>query len=406
MTIHRSRFHALTLTLATSLAAFPSCAADADPTATAYTITDSAGIQIVESLTPVWGDTPLQIAPEPLLRLGSEEEGPEQFGSVMWGVLFEDGRIAVSELTSSEVRLFDSTGQHQRTFGGAGDGPGEFRSLGGLFGFRGDSIAVYDQRLRRTTIFSLSSGAQRTVPNQIEGNFYPFGILEGGHLLFYNRGAGYRPDLSPGLQWDTTDVVLIEPVEGSPTVVVRLPSRQQLILPDGNTELLAPGQWSIQAVADDGFYWATSDRYEIGFYDVAGTLRRILRRPVEPQAVRPEMIAEYIEFNLDRVRQSEGEAAVPRSRRRYEEGTYGEAVPLFARALVDGDQRLWVSESYWPSLGGVPRVWSVFSPEGMWLGDVEAPEGVRILDIRRDLVLGVWRDQFDVPYIQVHRLTR
>ena len=394
MTIRRSRSYVLTLTLPISLAAFPSCAADADPTAAAYTITDSAGIRIVESLTPLWWDTVPQIAPEPLLRLGSEEEGPEQFGSVMWGVLFEDGRIAVSELTSSEVRLFDSTGQHQRTFGGAGDGPGEFRSLGGLFGFRGDSIAVYDQRLRRTTIFSLSSGAQRTVPNQIEGNFYPFGILEGGHLLFYNRGAGYRPDLSPGLQWDTTDVVLTEPAEGSPTVIARLPSRQQLILPDGNTELLAPGQWSIQAVADDGFYY------------VAGTLRRILRRPVEPQAVRPEMIAEYIEFNLDRVRHSEGEAAVPRSRRRYEEATYGEAVPLFARAFVDGDQRLWVSESNWPSLGGVPRSWSVFSPEGMWLGDVEAPEGVRILDIRRDLVLGVWRDQLDVPYVQVHRLTR
>ena len=176
MTIHRSRFHALTLPLAMSLAAFPSCAADGDPTTAAYTITDSAGIRIVESLTPLWGDTPLQIAPEPLLRLGSEEEGPEQFGSVMWGILFQDGWIAVSEQTSSEVRLFDSTGQHQRTFGGAGDGPGEFRSLGGLFGFRGDSIAVYDQRLRRTTIFSLSSGAQRTVPNHM--SWWSLGGLE------------------------------------------------------------------------------------------------------------------------------------------------------------------------------------------------------------------------------------
>ena len=408
MRMHRPRSHALTLTLtlATSLAAFPSCAADPDATAAAYTITDSAGIRIIESLRPLWGDTVLQVVAEPLLRLGSEEEGPEQFGFVVQGVLFEDARIAVAEWTAREVRLFESTGHHQRTFGGAGDGPGEFRLPSGLFEFRGDSIAVYDQLLRRTTIFSLSSGTHRTVPNKMEGNFLAFGVLEDGHLLFYNPGAGYRPDLPPGLQWDTTDVVLTEPAEGSPTVIARLPSRQQLILPDGNTEVLVPAQGSIQAVADDGFYWATTDRYEIGFYDVAGTLRRILRRPVEPRAVEPSMIEEYIEAQLDRVRRNEGEAAVPRYRRRYEEGMHGEEVPLFGRALVDGDQRLWVSEPLWPSLSGAPRLWSVFSPEGTWLGDVEAPEGVLIVDSRQDLVLGVWRNQLDVPYIQVHRLSR
>ena len=141
MTIRRSRSYVLTLTLAMSLAALPSCAADADPTNAAYTITDSAGIRIVESLTPLWGDTVLQIAPEPLLRLGSEEEGPEQFGFVMQGVLLEDARIAVVEGITSEVRLFELTGQHVRTFGGAGDGPGEFRGPV-LFEFRGDSAST------------------------------------------------------------------------------------------------------------------------------------------------------------------------------------------------------------------------------------------------------------------------
>ena len=174
-----------------------------------------------------------------------------------------------------------------------------------------------------------------------------------------------RQDLDPGLQWDITDVVSTEPAEGSPTVIARLPSRQQLVLPGGDTDFLLPAHNSIQAVGDDGFYWATTNRYEIAFYDKRGTLRRILRRPVEPAEVTPSMIEEYVEASLEWVRRIEGESAVPRYRRTYEGGTYGEEVPLFEHAFVDGDQRLWVSEPLWPSLSEVPRLWSVFSPEGM-----------------------------------------
>jgi hypothetical protein len=58
----------------------------------------------------------------------------------------------------------------------------------------------------------------------------------------------------------------------------------------------------------------------------------------------------------------------------------------------------------WPALAGPAGVWSLFSPEGVWLGDVEAPDGLDLLDSRDDLVLGVWRDALDVPYVQLHRL--
>lgn len=73
-------------------------------------------------------------------------------------------------------------------------------------------------------------------------------------------------------------------------------------------------------------------------------------------------------------------------------------------AFVDSEEKLWVSEPAWPSLDATPRHWSLFSKEGFWLGDVEAPGGVSIVDSRGDLVLGIWRDEFDVPYVQVHRL--
>ena len=120
MRMHRPGPHVIACTLATSLAALPSCAADADSTVAAYTITDSAGIRIVESRSPLWGDRPLRVQPEPVLRLGKEEEGPEQFSSIAQGIFLGDGRIAVSERSAGEVRLFDSTGLHLRTLGADG----------------------------------------------------------------------------------------------------------------------------------------------------------------------------------------------------------------------------------------------------------------------------------------------
>ena len=150
------------------------------------------------------------------------------------------------------------------TYGGAGDGPGEFRSPVGVFEYRGDSLAAFDQRLRRTTIFDRSSGLSRTVQNQVEGNFVVFGLVEDGPFLLYNPGQ-YRPELLPGLQWDSTDVVAMNRADGSYEVVARLPVYQRLIGPGGSRESLIPAGVSIKAVAGDGFYWATSDRYEITF---------------------------------------------------------------------------------------------------------------------------------------------
>lgn len=117
------------------------------------------------------------------------------------------------------------------------------------------------------------------------------------------------------------------------------------------------------------------------------------------------MIAEYEAGMLDYARAVIGEHALPDLRRRFQEGARGELAPLFGTAFVDRDQRLWVSESSWPTYDGTPRRWSIFSPDGVWLGDVDAPDRLRPMDARGDVVLGVWHDDVDVPYIQLHRLT-
>lgn len=66
-----------------------------------------------------------------------------------------DGRIAVLNAGSHEVRLYGADGTHLRSIGREGDGPGEFRSPARLRHRGGDTVAVVDEGLRRTTALTL-----------------------------------------------------------------------------------------------------------------------------------------------------------------------------------------------------------------------------------------------------------
>lgn len=371
----------------------------------AYSVVDSAGIRIVESHLPTWGEAGRRIYPEPILRIGQVEgEEPYEFGRLTDGVLLTDGHIAVSDGLANQVRIFDSTGRHQSTLGQAGDGPGEFRRLSSVWEYGGDSIATFDYRLQRTSVFSRTSGLSRTVQNPLQANFTVLGFLRDGPFILVGGGSS-RSEAPPGTRWDSTDVVALDLSGSSSEVIIRLPVRELYYGPSGQERLTARGV-SLEATADDGFYWATSDRYEITYYDTAGTVRRILRRPVQPLAIDKSMKAEYEAAVLSDARLRLGEEAARSLVGRFLNGLYAETLPLFGLAFVDSDQRLWVSEWVWPaiSVAPPPRRWSVFSADGHWLGDLEAPDRLRIVDSRGDIVLGIWRDDLDVQYVQLHQI--
>jgi hypothetical protein len=139
------------------------------------------------SSAPAWPEGAYAIDPEPFVRIGREEAGPYQLALVAAGALLQDGRIVVADAGAQEVRLFDSPGQHVRTLGGAGDGPGEFRGLSSVFDYPGDSIAAFDGYLYRTTVFSTATGSYRTIQNQVEGNYGVFGLVGAGPFLLCSR---------------------------------------------------------------------------------------------------------------------------------------------------------------------------------------------------------------------------
>jgi len=53
-----------------------------------------------------------------------------------------------------------------------------------------------------------------------------------------------------------------------------------------------------------------------------------------------------------------------------------------------------------------PANWSVFAPDGVWLGRVTLPSGLEVYEIGSDYILGRSMDEMDVERILVYELVK
>ncbi len=112
---------------------------------TGLQVRDSAGIRIVENAPSSGGSRlPWRISAEPVVTIGrAEGDEPYLLHIVRDALRLADGRVVVLNNGTQELRVFDGDGTHLATWGGRGEGPGEFRSLAAIEPWRGDSIAAW-----------------------------------------------------------------------------------------------------------------------------------------------------------------------------------------------------------------------------------------------------------------------
>ncbi len=133
---------------------------------------DSAGVEIVESVTPAWDGDGWTVADTPSLVIG-RREGDERylFGDVAGAVVLRDRRIAVLDARSALIRVYSAKGEHIADWGREGDGPGEFKSPRFLFPYRGDSILVSDIVASRFTILDDQGRFGRRIVPEMRQSF-------------------------------------------------------------------------------------------------------------------------------------------------------------------------------------------------------------------------------------------
>lgn len=387
------------LALAT-LAALAGC--EASTATNAFEATDSAGIRIATNTTlaaPEW-----RLADPPRLDLGTTDEaGPEQFFRVSAGRVLPDGRVAVVNSGSREVRVFGADGRHLFTIGGDGEGPGEFRAPYGIWAIHGDSLAVWDQRLRRLSVFSAEGGFGRAVmPDLRMVNATPVVVFSDGGMvlkddLFDFPTTGMRQQYSSYTRIDAGGAV-VDTLPRQPLIVMGV-----LETGSGTPSVGEPIFAARTAVAGapDGYWVGLGLEEEVRQYDAGGATSLIVRWPTGDRTVQPGAAERAIEDGLAGI----PEAQQPRVRRWYEARPVSDAYPAYDRIVPGRDGGVWVEEYQRPGDEGGSR-WLVFGPGGRFLAHVATPSDHRVLDIGPDAVLAVGTDELGVEHVRLFRLLR
>ena len=392
-----SRRHVILALLATAAA----CGgAPSTPGDVPSQITDSAGVRIVEYVGVPEVEPPFVIAEEPVYRHGANP-GDYEFQFVDAGRLFPDGSAVVAWY--SEVVVLSPDGTTHEVLAKVGEGPGEVISPYSVFVLGHDSVLVPDDRLSRLTLF-VGDSVARIVSLPRAQHFGVAGVGSSGELLLMDRYPyGSWVDIEE--EWLAGHMTLFDPETGALDTVAsydhfhreRSGQPWPIIRPVGEV-----------TVAAGRFVHTRSDRPEITWRLPDGTVTRIVRWRPEPTLLTEELLEGGEAYNRMIGRRHYGvsdarlEEIVQEDMSRYR-AMIGQPLPLFGSPFADAAGNLWLP-SYRPAYPEEGSPYTVISPDGEWLGQVETPPRFRILDVTGGLVLGVLRDEMDVENVVVYEV--
>jgi hypothetical protein len=382
--IHSAPLRTGAAALALLLAASGSAAAQ-----DAFTVRDSAGFRIAESVRHAWSDGEgWMVGETPTFDINT-------LGPNAGAYRLPDGRVAVT--TRDGLIFYRPAGTRPDTTAlgedddfiwwmgtGAGDSLLAFTRESGLYAFAPDGRVA-----RRTQV----RGLNYLFPEVV-------GRFADGTMLAHDGFQVYRSDPAP--RRSAIRYVFLDPQGGTLGVFGDIPDRARL----GEHDV--PFSWRI-VVATRGEDILVGDNRAFEYMVVGrdGGVRGIVRRPFTPMVVAPEDVEAWVtlgEYPLT-------DESSPAMRRFVEERRAvrravppADTFPAYEYLLADEAGNVWALESHRPA-DTRPR-WSVFDPEGRWLGTVRLPDGFWLQQVGPDWVLGSEDDAEGDSHVRIYPLHR
>ncbi|MCJ7629016.1 MAG: hypothetical protein MUO50_11595 [Longimicrobiales bacterium] len=351
-----------------------------------------------------------------LLIGGADEREGYFFQRVAGATRLSDGRIVVADGGSSEISFYDSLGTHLETVGGEGEGPGEFRGVMQIQRLPGDTLLILSYR-PGLTWFSPEGDYLRSEPvnlNQVaqvpcrlgESNW--FALRDGSILTVMEDNFGFDPcPPSPESPWRQTGLIARSTTfDGKFDTLGVLPATER-----NSPNYRAYGRSLVLAFGPERVFAGDTGGQEILVLSLKGDTLSSYPTPWEPVPIPPEAKRE----DVRRFTRPDGTVQVGNPY------LYPDNYPLFGRILADEVGFLWVMA--YPTLvepvsswalervfGGVVEEggarWRILGPNGRIVTEIRTPAGLFLLEIGKDYVLGVSKDELDVQAIQLHALVR
>lgn len=375
------------------------------PAADRTVVRDSAGVTIVEN-GPLADLPACAVDPAPTVSIGrARGEDAYQLYRVFGARRLSDGRIAVVNQGSQELRLYDADGRFLRASGREGEGPGEFRDAFQLWIRPGDTIVVGDYRPWRYHVFAPDGEWVRTVtPEPLYPNPPDVGVLEDGRVVL---GMGERPREGTDFRPEHLHL-MVHGADGTlrDTLGVWRSGSYGKPIPEPSAMWVYPffEAFTRFAAADERIALTTSEEPEIRLLDPEGVVTSIIRWDAGDRAVSAEDVAaarrdfeeQYADLDAGTRRQLVEPLIT-------EDRPASDRFPTVAGLEFGRDGRLWMRR--YPRPGHTPgERWVGFAPDGRVTCEVALPEGFDPYEFGADYVLGDTRDELDVERVVLYGL--
>ena len=394
---------ALAAALVPAILVLPACGTDAESPAGGV-VRDSAGVRILEySGTPAV-ESPLAFSPEPVYRYGADT-AHYQFQSIVEGRLLPGGSAAIFDGGNTEIVLVEPDGASGEVLAREGRGPGDVSYVSALLALGGDSLLVQDMGNDKFMLLAAGELVRTVNVHAFDQSLDALGRDPAGRLLMIS--AGFRSGFPE--EWLAGHMVLFD-LESSAADTVAAYDWVRSQPPRGEGSRNPYPDWGYVTAAGGRFVYGRSDRAELVWHRSDGTVAQIVRW--EPERTHPtdehwKVFEEDRRPTLARINPHLApgspamKAFLDRAMADFEVDP-ATPLPLFEPPFGDDEGRLWVGD-YVVAGSEAPR-YTIFAPNGEWLGVVGVPDGLRILDVSGGLVLGVVEDEMEVESVVVYRV--
>lgn len=386
------------------------CSEGTDRAVAPIVVVDSVGVSIVSNdLSRL--ESACVVSSEPKVTIGaSEEDETDQLYRVFGATVLRDGRIALVNGGSAELRLYSAEGSFLSAVGGEGQGPGEFENAFLLWNLPGDTLWVGDYRPWVFEVFGPTGEWVRQVRPSPPYLSPPWvsGILSDGRLVLADRDI----ELSdPFFELDSIYVALHDATGALIDTVQVLPNARwgQTVRGPGSVWLYPWFESFAEfAARGDRLVFGHGSRSELLIYDMDPNMR--LSRIVRWSDFDRSVSASLVEASRDEVRKRYADSD-ERVRQwllvslLHEDRPVAGTIPAFVNVLIGTDDAIWIERYRMPN--SPPEAdWTRFDPMGRFECHAKIPSGLQVYEFGRDYILGEATNELGVETVVLYSLSK